>query len=136
MVSVKERTVKGKKYLYVTATSSYKGNKKRFEKSLGPVDSPPEELEQKKEFYSDLLELKSVLHKVYMEAKDKDFKYLPKFYAIYLSLIRNFYESFLTDFYPSELEKYKDNQRVKYIHHTTDPIRPSTPSKWRTITDT
>lgn len=119
MVSVKERTVKGKRYIYVTATSSYKGNKKRFEKSLGPVDSPKEDLEHKEEFYSDLLELKAVLHKVYMEAKDKDFRFLPKFYAIYLSLIRNFYERFLSDFYPSELEKYKDNQRVKYIHHTT-----------------
>ena len=119
MVSVKERTVKGKKYLYVTATSSYKGHKKRFEKSLGPVDSPREDLEHKKEFYTDLLELKSVLHRVYLEAKEKEFKYLPKFYAIYLSLIRNFYDRFLSDFYPSELEKYKDNQRVKYIHHTT-----------------
>jgi fido (protein-threonine AMPylation protein) len=111
--------VKGKKYLYITATSSYKGQKKRFEKSIGPADAPKEELEHKKEFYSDLLELKSVLHKVHMEAKDKDFKYLPKFYAIYLSLIRNFYSRFLSDLYPSELEKYKDNQKIKYIHHTT-----------------
>ncbi len=119
MVSVKERTVKGKKYLYISATSSYKGQKKRFEKSLGPVDSDPKEIEHKTEFYSDLLELKSVLFKIYLEAKDKEFKYLPRFYSIYLSMIRNFYSQFLSDLYPSELEKYKEVQNVKYVHHTT-----------------
>jgi fido (protein-threonine AMPylation protein) len=119
MVSIKERTVKGKKYLYITATSSYKGERRRFEKSLGRKDSDPRELERKKEFYSDLLELKAVLHKVHMEAKLKDFKYLPKFYSIYLSMIRNFYSRYLSELYPSELEKFIDNQRVKYIHHTT-----------------
>jgi fido (protein-threonine AMPylation protein) len=119
MVSIKERKVRGKKYLYITATSSFKGEKKRFEKSLGPADSDPEELEHKKEFYTELFELKSILHKIYLEAKWKDFKYLPRFYSIYLSMIRNFYSQFLSDLYPSELEKYRDAQNVKYIHHTT-----------------
>ncbi len=119
MVSLKEKTVKGKKYLYITVTSSYKGHKVRFEKSLGPKDSDPEEMERKKDFYTDLFELKAVLHKVHMEAKEKEFKYLSKFYAIYLSMIRNFHSQFLEDLYPSELEKYIDDQNVKYIHHTT-----------------
>lgn len=119
MVSIKERTVKGKKYLYASATSSYKGEKARFEKSLGPFDMDPKVMEHKKEFYSDLLDLKAILFKVHEEAKDKKFKYIPRFYSIYLSLIRNFYSRFLSDLYPSELEKYQDNQRVKYIHHTT-----------------
>ncbi len=119
MVSVKERTVKGRKYVYVTATSSYKGKKKRFERSLGPKDSDPKELQEKIEFYSDLLDLRSMLYKVYLEAKDTEFKYLPKFYAIYLAMVRNFYSSYLADLYPSELEKYNDNMRVKYVHNTT-----------------
>jgi Fic family protein len=34
-------------------------------------------------------------------------------------MIRNFYSQFLSDLYPSELEKYKEAQNVKYIHHTT-----------------
>jgi len=119
MVSVKERTVKGKKYLYVSATSSYKGSKKRFERSIGPKGSDPQELQDKIDFYSDLLDLKSTLYKVYMEAKDTEFRYLSKFYAIYLSMVRNFYSSYLGDLYPSELEKYQDDLRVKYVHHTT-----------------
>jgi fido (protein-threonine AMPylation protein) len=119
MVSIKERTVKGKKYLYISATSSYKGHKKRFEKSLGPVDSDPGELEHKKEFYTDLLELKSILYRIHEEAKDMDFRYLSPFYSIYLAMIRNFYSQFLSDLYPSELEKYRDARNVKYIHNTT-----------------
>jgi fido (protein-threonine AMPylation protein) len=119
MVSVKERTVKGKKYVYVSATSSYRGSKKRFEKSLGPKDSDPELLKKKIEFYSELLELRSTLYKVYMEAKETDFKYLSKFYSIYLAMVRNFYSSYLADLYPSEFEKYQEDLRVKYVHHTT-----------------
>jgi Fic family protein len=119
MVSVKERTVKGKKYVYVSATSSYKGKKKRFEKSLGPKDSDPELLQNKIEFYSELLELRSTLYKVYMEAKETDFKYLSKFYSIYLAMVHNFYSSYLADLYPSEFEKYQEDLRVKYVHHTT-----------------
>lgn len=119
MVSVKERTVKGKKYLYVTATSSYKGKKKRFEKSIGPKEGDPEELKERIEFYSELMDLRSTLYRVYMEAMDTDFRYLPKFYSIYLSMVRNFYSSYLADLYPSELEKYNDDLKVKYVHHTT-----------------
>ncbi|OYT45805.1 hypothetical protein B6U90_02390 [Thermoplasmatales archaeon ex4484_6] len=119
MVSVKERTVKGKKYLYVTATSSYKGRKKRFEKSLGRSDSDPKEIERKKEFYMELLELKSLLYRILMEAKETRFSYLPRFYALYLSMIRNLYSEYISSFYPSELEKYRASQRVRYVHHTT-----------------
>jgi fido (protein-threonine AMPylation protein) len=119
MVSVKERTVKGKKYVYISATSSYRGQKKRFEKSIGPKDSDPKELQERIDFYSELLDLRSTLYKVYMEAKDTDFRYLSKFYAIYLAMVRNFYSSYLADLYPSELEKYQEDLRVKYVHHTT-----------------
>jgi fido (protein-threonine AMPylation protein) len=119
MVSVKERTVKGKKYLYVTSTSSYKGKKKRFEKSIGPKDTDPAELEERIEFYSELMELRSTLYRIYLEAMDTDFRYVPKFYSIYLAMVRNFYSSYLADLYPSELEKYHDDLKVKYVHHTT-----------------
>ncbi|MEA3558611.1 MAG: Fic family protein [Candidatus Thermoplasmatota archaeon] len=119
MVSVKERTVNGRKYLYISATSSYKGKKKRFEKSLGPKGMEQKELDGKIEFYTELLDLRSTLYRVYMEAKETRFKYLPTFYSIYLAMIRNFYSSYLTDLYPSELEKYRDDLRVKYVHNTT-----------------
>ncbi|MFW3145688.1 MAG: Fic family protein [Thermoplasmatota archaeon] len=119
MVSIKERTVSGRKYLYISATSSYKGKKRRFEKSLGPKGMDKQELERKVEFYTELMELKSILYKVYMEAKEARPKYLPRFYTIYLAMIRNFYSSYLSDLYPSELEKYQDDLRVKYVHHTT-----------------
>ncbi|MGA1873046.1 MAG: Fic family protein [Thermoplasmatota archaeon] len=119
MVSVKERTVKGNRYLYVSATSSYRGEKKRFEKSIGPVDMDPKVLERRTEFYMELLDLKSILYRVYLEARDTQMKYLPRFYSIYLAMVRNFYSSYLEDLYPSELEKYQDDLMVKYIHHTT-----------------
>ncbi|MGA1792920.1 MAG: Fic family protein [Thermoplasmatota archaeon] len=119
MVSVKERTVKGNRYLYVSATSSYKGEKKGFEKSVGPADMDPQVLERRTEFYKELLDLKAILYKVYLEAKDTDMKYLSNFYSIYLSMVHNFYSSYLEDLYPSEFEKYQDDLMVKYIHHTT-----------------
>lgn len=119
MVSVKERTVSGRKYLYISATSSCKGKKKRFEKSLGPKGMDREELESKMEFYTELLELKTILYRVYMEAREEEPKYLPRFYSIYLAMIRNFYSTYLSDLYPSELEKYQEDQRVKYVHNTT-----------------
>jgi hypothetical protein len=52
MVSVKERTVKGRTYVYVSATASYKGDRKRFEKSVGPKDMDPEILKRRIEFYT------------------------------------------------------------------------------------
>ncbi|MGA1819735.1 MAG: Fic family protein [Thermoplasmatota archaeon] len=119
MVSVKERTVKGNRYLYVSATSSYRGEKKRFEKSVGPVDMDPQVLERRTEFYKELLDLKSILYRVYLEARDTRMKYLSSFYSIYLAMVRNFYSSYLEDLYPSEFEKYQDDLMVKYIHHTT-----------------
>lgn len=119
MVSVKERTVKGRKYLYISATSSYKGKKKRFEKSLGPKGMDQKELERKTEFYTDILDLRATLYKVYMEAKDTEYRYLPMFYSIYLSMIRNFYSSYLSELYPSELEKYQEDLRIKYVYNTT-----------------
>jgi len=119
MVSVKERTVKGKHYLYVSASSSYKGQKKRFEKSVGPADMDPQLLEKRTEFYKELLDLKSTLYKVYLEAKDTNMKYLSRFYSIYLAMVRNFSSSYLEDLYPSEFEKYQDDLIIKYIHHTT-----------------
>ncbi|MBN1539547.1 MAG: hypothetical protein JW939_05330, partial [Candidatus Thermoplasmatota archaeon] len=119
MVSVKERTVKGNRYLYVSATSSYKGKKKRFEKSVGPVGMDKKSLEERTEFYRVLMDLKAVLYRVYMEAKETKMRYLSDFYSIYLAMVRNFYSTYLEDLYPSELEKYQDDLMVKYIHHTT-----------------
>ncbi|MBN1389303.1 MAG: Fic family protein [Candidatus Thermoplasmatota archaeon] len=119
MVSVKERTVKGNRYLYVSATSSYKGKKKRFERSVGPVDLDQKVLEERTEFFRELMDLKAVLYRVYMEAKDTNMRYLSGFYSIYLAMVRNFYSTYLEDLYPSELEKYQDDLMVRYIHHTT-----------------
>ncbi len=117
MVSVKKKTVKGKTYIYVSTSISHKGEKKYFEKYLGPSDE--EGMEDRIEFYKQLLEIKRFLYKIYLETKHTVFEYLSCGYAFPLVLIKNQYQDMLSDFYPSELEKYRSEFNVRYVHHTT-----------------
>ncbi len=119
MVSVKERTVKGKAYVYVTATASYKGKKKRFEKCVGPNDMDEERLKHKVEFYSALLEQKASLYGIHLEADTTEFTYLPEGFAFFMAMIRRQYHPYLESMYPTELEKYKKEFDVRYVHNTT-----------------
>ena len=118
MVSVKTRTVKGKNYVYVCATASFKGEKKSFEKLVGRKGTDESLLADRIEFYSDLMSLKADLYKVYLEIKATKLNYLDQRCAIFLVLLPSFYRKYLSNLYPSELEKYKNNFDVRYIHNT------------------
>ncbi len=117
MVSIKEKEIKGKKYIYVSTSASYKGERKDFEKYIGPKDM--EDLERKKKFYSNILRMKRQLYLTYLEAKSINLKYIPNGYAYLLTLVKRQYNKFLSDLYPSELKKYKEEFEVRYVHHTT-----------------
>ncbi|MFO7991771.1 MAG: hypothetical protein R6U61_05710, partial [Thermoplasmata archaeon] len=106
MVSIKEKEIKGKKYVYVSTSASYKGERKDFEKYIGPKDM--EDLERKKKFYSNILRMKRQLYLTYLEAKNINLKHVPNGYAYLLTLVKRQYNKFLSDLYPSELEKYKE----------------------------
>ncbi|MGA1821092.1 MAG: Fic family protein [Thermoplasmatota archaeon] len=117
MVSVKERTVKGTKYLYVSCSTSYKGRKIRFEKSLGPSSKVKDNL-RLIEFHSTIIRMKCSIYRAYLEAKTSEFEHLPQFYAFYLAMIRQGYHNYLEDLYPDELEKYQDEFDTRYVHNT------------------
>lgn len=117
MVSVKERTVKGRKYLYVSCSTSYKGRKIRFEKSLGPSSKVRDD-QRLIDFHSTIIEMKCSIYRAYMEAKVTEFDHLPRFYAFYLAMIRQGYRNYLEDLYPDELEKYQEEFDVRYVHNT------------------
>jgi len=119
MVSVKTRTVKGNDYVYVSATTSFKGQKKSFEKMVGRKDTDESLLAERIEFYSDLIALKATLYRKYLEIKATKLDHLDRKCAIFLVLLPSFYRKYLTNLYPSELEKYKNNFDVRYIHNTT-----------------
>ena len=118
MVSVKTRTVKGNDYVYVSATASFKGEKKSFEKLVGRKGTDESLLAERIEFYSDLMSLKADLYKMYLEIKATKLNYLDEKCAIFLVLLPSFYRRYLSNLYPSELEKYKNNFDVRYIHNT------------------
>jgi len=119
MVCVKERRVKGKKYLYVSVTVSVAGHKVRFEKEIGPADMPKKERERKVEFYKQLLQLKKDYCKILLLTKAANLEYLPKQYAFFLTMISTQYHKYLESLYPSELEKYRQVFEVRYVHNTT-----------------
>jgi fido (protein-threonine AMPylation protein) len=119
MANIKERNVKGKTYLYVYSSASYKGEKKIFEKSIGPKDSDKKLLEERKEFYSAIVDVKRELYLTYLETKLTKFQYLHEGYTFPLVNIKRQYQSFLSKLYPNDLEKYKEEFEVRYVHNTT-----------------
>jgi Fic family protein len=119
MTTIKERKIKGKTYLYVSSSASYKGEKKIFEKSIGPKDGDKKELERKREFYSALVEVKREAYLIYLETKNTKFQYLPTGYAYPLVSTKRQYQRYLSKLYPNDLEKYKEEFEVRYVHNTT-----------------
>ena len=119
MVSVKERKVKGRTYMYVSASATFKGETKRFEKSIGPKDMGKKKLRRRVDFYSEVLETKKEYYLIYLETKSVRFKYLPSGYAFPLILTKRLYHSGLNKLYPSELKKYQNEFDVRYVHNTT-----------------
>lgn len=119
MVSVREKVVKGRTYVYVSTSVTYKGEKKVFERSVGPKDIDPDKLQRRIDFYSNLLKIQRHVYRVYMEVKDTKFKYLPKGYAFPIILAREQYNEYLSGLYPNELEKYRQEFEVRYVHNTT-----------------
>jgi Fic family protein len=117
MVSVKERTVKGRKYLYVSCSTSYKGRKIRFEKSLGPSSKVRDD-QRLIDFHSTIIDMKCSIYRAYMEAEMTEFDHLPGFYAFYLAMIRQGYKNYLAELYPDELEKYQEEFDIRYVHNT------------------
>lgn len=119
MASIKERTVKGKTYVYVSSSASYKGEKRVFEKSIGPKDGDEVELERKREFYSKLLDFKKELFFIYLETKYTEFEYLPQGYAFPLAVAKRQYNEFLSKLCPPDLQKYKEEFEIRYVYNTT-----------------
>ena len=122
MVSVKYRKIKGRTYVYAAATASYRGRKRTFEKVVGVKngentgDGIPED---RLEFYSNLVAFKAELYRMYLEIEDTHLSYLPRECAIFLVMLPGFYRKYLAGLYPSELEKYRENFDVRYVHNTT-----------------
>ncbi|MDP7264169.1 MAG: Fic family protein, partial [Candidatus Thermoplasmatota archaeon] len=106
------------KYIYVSATASYKGERKSFEKMVGRKGTDESLLADRIKFYSDLMSLKADLFKMYLEIKATKLDHLDKKCAIFLVLLPSFYRKYLSNLYPSELEKYKNNFDIRYIHNT------------------
>lgn len=119
MARIKERKIKGKTYLYVYSSASYKGEKKIFEKSIGPKDSDKEELKRKEKFYSAIVDIKREMYLIYLETKHTKLQYLQEGYAFPLVSTKRQYQKFLSKLYPNDLEKYKEEFEVRYVHNTT-----------------
>jgi Fic family protein len=119
MVSIKEKTVKGKTYIYVATSVTYKGERKFFEKYIGPKGMNKNQLARKIEFYARILSLKQDFYKDILITKSTKLKHLPKKYAFLLTMISGQYKEWLANFYPAELEKYHQEFDVRYVHNTT-----------------
>jgi len=118
MVSVKTRTIKGNTYVYVSATASYRGERKTFEKMVGrKTDDKP--ITERIEFYSYLMSFKADLYRMYLQMRDTKLLHLSRECAMFLVLLPSFYRRYLANLYPSELEKYRRNFDVRHIHNTT-----------------
>jgi fido (protein-threonine AMPylation protein) len=119
MARMKERKVKDRIYLYVYSSASYKGEKKVFEKSIGPKDGDKDELERKRLFYSALVDIKKEFYLTYLEVKHTKFQHLSEGYAFPLIFAKRSYHQFLSKLYPNDLEKYKEEFEVRYVYNTT-----------------
>lgn len=118
VVSIKKKTVKDQEFYYAVQSISYKGEKKRFEKYIGPVDMPEEEKERKTQLYSYLLQMKAELYKVVMMTKQTELQHLNTKCAFFLNFVSTYYEKYLSVLYPAELEKYQQEFDVRYVHNT------------------
>lgn len=119
MATIKERKVKGRTYVYVSASATYKGETKRFEKSVGSKELGKLKLERRKEFYSWIIDQKKEFYLMYLEIKNLRLRYLSKGYAFPLIFIKRQYELELKNYYPGELEKYREGFDIRYIYNTT-----------------
>jgi fido (protein-threonine AMPylation protein) len=119
MANLKERSIKGKKYLYVYSSLSFKGEKKVFEKSIGQKNINKKLLKRKRKFYSEIVDLKKELYLTYLETKYTKFKHLPDGYAFPLVNAKRQYQKFLSKLYPNDLEKYREEFEIRYVHNTT-----------------
>jgi len=116
---MKERTIRGKKYLYVSGTASYKGKKKRFEKLIGPKGMNREKMERKVTFYSNLIDEKCKYYKLLLRSEHYRNHTVSKRIILGLEMIHMHYQNYLASLYPSALEKYTREFNVRYVHHTT-----------------
>lgn len=119
MVSVKERKVKGRTYIYLSTTASYKGHKKWFEKMIGPKGMKKSRLKRRIEFYTAILKAKKDVYEFILEVKHTKLEHIPQGYTFYLTLISQYYEKYLSQLYPSELDKYIQEFEVRYVSSTT-----------------
>jgi Fic family protein len=119
MVTVKERTIKNKRYVYVAGSVSYKGQSHRFEKLVGPSNSDPATLKRRTEFFRDLIELKCLYYRFYLTVRSKHLRILDKRLILLIELIPFHFSEYLASLYPSEVEKYRQEFDVRYIHNTT-----------------
>jgi fido (protein-threonine AMPylation protein) len=95
------------------------GQRKVFEKSIGSIRTDKESIDRRKRFHTELLELKKQYYLTYLEANETRFNHLPSGYAYFLALARNQYQQGLSKMYPRDLDKYRKEQYVRYVHHTT-----------------
>jgi len=119
VVTIKERTIKGRTYVYVAASTSYKGEKKRFEKLVGPKGLDPKEEEHRKEYLSRIVDLKANYYRTYLSIIRDPLRYLTSKHHFYLGTIAWQYQQFLSDLYPRAREKYEQEHEVRYVHNTT-----------------
>ena len=119
MVSLKERTVKGRTYIYLSTTASYKGHKKWFEKMIGPKGMKKARMKRRIEFHTEILKAKKDVYEFILKVKHTELKHIPQGYGFYLTLISQYYEQYLSSMYPSELDKYIQEFEVRYVSSTT-----------------
>lgn len=119
MVTVKERTIKNRKYVYVAGSVSYKGQKQRFEKLVGPTTMNAEVLERRTEFYRTIIDLKCKYYRFFLIARSKQLQILDRNLVPLIELIPFHFNEYLSSLYPTELEKYQQEFDVRYVHNTT-----------------
>lgn len=119
MTSLKYREVKGKRYLYLSHSFTYRGEKMRFEKVVGRADAPREMLNERAEILKDYLRLKELLYRVYVDTKKDRLRYIPQDYSFFLSLVKHTYSDYLKHLYPEEVEKYLSEFNIRHVHNTT-----------------
>ncbi len=119
MVTIKNRTINGKTYVYASGSTSYSGHQKRFEKLIGPAIMDPSLREKRIQFHSGIINEKCRIYGVYLRAKYSKHAYLPGSSIFLLEFIRATYKDFLADLYPTELDKYRKDYEIRYVYNTT-----------------
>ena len=119
MASIQIRERSGTGYVYLVRSLRLGGQAKTIEKCIGKDPMTKEEIKAFEDKLKPYFAFKEAELRAAYAARSFDSKYLSEDDIRNLEFLKIVYQNFISALYPNELEVYKENFEVSYVHNTT-----------------